>query len=614
MSAIRERLQDPDLVYRRRWLTLLVLCVSLVVIVLDNTILNVALPTLARPSAEGGLGASSSQLQWIVDSYTIVFAGLLLTAGSLGDRFGRYRFLAGGLIVFGLGSLLSAFAPSATTLIFTRALMGIGGAFIMPSTLSILTNVFTEPKERSKAIGIWAGVSALGLGIGPITGGVLLAHFSWGSIFLVNVPLVLAGLAFGFFLIPESRDPSAPKLDPVGAGLSIVGLTAVLWAVIEAPDNGWLSAPTLGVAALGLVVLGAFFVWELRSEHPMLNMEFFKNPRFSAASGAITLTFLALFGTIFLLTQYLQSVLDYSTIKAGAVLLPQAAVIMIAAPTSSLLVNRIGNKRVIVAGLTLVAISMVLFTTMDVGSSTIHVILISMLLGLGMGNVMAPATDSIMGALPRAKAGVGSAMNDTTRQVGGAVGVAVLGSILASRFTNHVTSTLSGKVPGQVLGAVSGSIGDAQGFVHSPRVSAPVQAQFAKPVLAAAKDGYVLGMHTAAVVAAVILAIAAVSVWLWLPHRATDPEAAYEEGVRRRAGGGGDETTDGAVGAEPDTAEPVAVGADSRSRDGSGNGASPSGAKPMPDQAPTGAGGSSPNGSHPAPAGARQIAPSDGAP
>ncbi len=527
MHAIRERMQDPEHIYKRRWLTLLVLCVSLVVIVLDNTILNVALPTLAKTSAEGGLGATASQLQWIVDSYTIVFAGLLLTAGSLGDRFGRYRFLAGGLLVFGLGSVLSALATSATMLIFTRALMGIGGACIMPSTLSILTNVFRDPKERTKAIGIWAGVSALGLGIGPISGGVLLERFSWGSIFLVNVPLVLAGLVFGFFLIPESRDPSAPKLDPTGAVLSIAGLTAVLWAVIEAPDNGWGSVQTVAGLAIGFGLLGAFFAWERHSSHPMLDMEFFKNPRFSAASGAITLTFLSLFGAIFLLTQYLQSVLDYSTIKAGAVLLPQAAVIMVAAPLSGVLTNRLGNKRVVAAGLAVVAVSMLLFTTMGVGSSTLQVILISMLLGLGMGNVMAPATDSIMGSLPRAKAGVGSAMNDTTRQVGGAVGVAVLGSILASRFTSHVTSTLSGKVPAKILGPTSESIGAARGFFENPKVPAPAKV-FANPVISAAKDGYVQGMHAAVMVAAVILAIAAIGVLVWLPHRASDPEAAYE--------------------------------------------------------------------------------------
>src|SRR5581483_1562443 len=215
-GLVRARLKDRMFVHNRRWLTLLVLCVILIVIVLDNTILNVALPTLARPSAEGGLGATGSQLQWMVDSYTIVFAGLLLSAGSLGDRFGRYRFLTFGLSVFGVGSALSAFAGSANHLIFTRALMGIGGAFIMPSTLSVLTNVFTEPRERAKAIGIWAGVSALGIGLGPITGGFLLAHFWWGSVFLVNVPIVIIGLVAGYVLVPESRDPAAPKLDPRG--------------------------------------------------------------------------------------------------------------------------------------------------------------------------------------------------------------------------------------------------------------------------------------------------------------------------------------------------------------------------------------------------------------
>src|SRR4051794_23880382 len=213
---MRERLRNPAFVEQRRWFTLMVLCVSLIVIVLDNTILNVALPTLAKIKKDGGLGASVSELEWIVDSYVIVFAGLLLTAGSLGDRFGRYKALAFGLAVFGAGSLASSFAGSATTLIATRALMGIGGAFIMPSTLSILTNVFTNAQERGKAIGVWAGVSAIGIGIGPITGGVLLAHFWWGSVFLVNVPIVVLGLVFGYLLVPESKDPAAPKLDPIG--------------------------------------------------------------------------------------------------------------------------------------------------------------------------------------------------------------------------------------------------------------------------------------------------------------------------------------------------------------------------------------------------------------
>ena len=328
-------------------------------IVLDNTILNVAIPTLAKPKNVGGIGATASQLQWIVDSYTVVFAGLLLTAGSLGDRFGRYKMLVIGLSIFGGGSLLSALSDSPTTLIATRSLMGIGGACIMPSTLSILTNVFHDPTERRKAIGIWAGVAGLGA-LGPITGGFLLTHYWWGSVFLVNVPIVLAGLTAGYFLIPDSRDPSTPKLDPIGALLSIVGLGTVLWGVIEAPTNGWTSPEILLAFGIGAVILAGFIRWELTYASPMLNMHFFKDPRFSAASGAITLTFFTLFGTLFLMTQYLQVVRGFSALKAGLVLGPQALVMLVFAPMSSMWVGKFGNKRVVATGLGIVAGSLLL--------------------------------------------------------------------------------------------------------------------------------------------------------------------------------------------------------------------------------------------------------------
>jgi len=512
---MRAALQDPDVLYRRRWLTLLVLCISLIVITLDNTILNVAIPTLAYPTADGGLGATASQLQWIVDAYVIVFAGLLLTAGSLGDRFGRYRALAIGLVIFGVGSALSAIAPSANMLIATRSLMGIGGAFIMPSTLSIITNVFTDPVERGKAIGVWAGVSALGIGLGPITGGVLLSHFWWGSVFIVNVPIIIIGLVLGFLLVPESRDPSKPRLDPVGAVLSIAGLTAVLWSIIEAPSKGWTSAPIITGFAVGFAVLALFMLWELRSSHPMLDMHFFENPRFSAASGAITLTFLALFGTLFLLTQFLQSVLGYSTVKAGAVLLPQALVLMIFAPLSNVWVQRVGNKVVVAGGLILVTTALALFNVLDAGSSTLDVIAVSIVLGLGMANVMAPATDSIMGSLPRAKAGVGSAVNDTTRQVGGAVGVAVLGSLLASRFTSSMTTKLSHALPPQLFSLVRNNVGQAVGVARQAPQAKPFTAQ----IIRAANESFVGGMHVAFTVAAGITFVAALGVARYLPAR-----------------------------------------------------------------------------------------------
>ena len=517
---MRQALRDPEVAHRRRWLTLLVLCISLIVIVLDNTILNVAIPTLAHPSVQGGLGASASQLQWIVDSYTLVFAGLLLTAGSLGDRFGRYRLLTFGLALFGTGSVLSAFAPTATMLILTRALMGVGGACIMPATLSIITNVFTDPAERGKAIGIWAGVSALGLGLGPISGGFLLKHFWWGSIFIVNVPIVIAGLVLGYALIPESRDPSHGRLDPVGALLSILALGALLWSVIEAPTKGWGSSEIVTGFVGGGLLLAAFFVWELRSSHPMLDMHLFRNPRFSAASGAITLVFLALFGTLFVLTQYLQSVLGYSTVKAGALLLPQAAVIMAFAPLSNVWVQRLGNKIVVAVGLAMVTASLALFATFQPDSSLLHVIGVTVLMGLGMANVMAPCTDSIMGSLPRAKAGVGSAVNDTTRQMGGAVGVAVFGSIMASHFTSSITAKLGDAVPPQLLAAVRNNVGQAIAVAGEPGTPPSTAAR----IVEAANGSFVSGLHTVGLASAVVTLVAMVGVVLFLPARVGDDE------------------------------------------------------------------------------------------
>ena len=519
---MRAALRDPELVHRRRWLTLGVLCVSLLVIVLDNTILNVALPTLAKPYRLGGIAASASQQQWIVDAYTIVFAGLLLTAGSLGDRFGRYRALAGGLVVFGVGSALSAFTTSPNTLIVTRALMGIGGAFIMPSTLSILTNVFTEPRERLKAIGLWAGVAGLSA-IGPVTGGFLLTHFWWGSVFLVNVPIIIGGIVAGYFLVPDSRDPSAPKLDPIGAVLSIVALGTLLWSVIEAPSRGW-GAPSILIGfGVGAALLVGFLVWEYASPNPMLSMQFFKNRRFSAASGAITLTFFSLFGSIFLLTQYLQIVLGFSALKAGALLLPQGAVMLVFAPLSSIWVGRLGNKVVVAGGLVLVALALCVLGTVNEHTGALVVVGTLSLMGLGMANVMAPATDSIMGSLPRAKAGVGSAVNDTTRQAGGAVGVAVLGSVLASRYRSHVVHLLGRGFP--LLAGAKDNVAAAKGFALANPAAQPVRGQ----ILHAAYASFVSGLHVAVLLAACTIALTAVGVMLWLPARASDDNPASDD-------------------------------------------------------------------------------------
>jgi EmrB/QacA subfamily drug resistance transporter len=506
---------DAVATHRRRWYTLLVLCMSLLVIGIDNTILNVALPTLSEQ-----LGATSSQLQWIVDAYVIVFAGLLLTAGAIGDRFGRKKALTGGLLVFGIGSVLAAFSGSAGHLISTRALMGAAGAFIMPATLSILTNVFTDAAERAKAIGVWAGVSALGIAIGPLAGGWLLEHFSWGSVFLVNIPFVIAALVAGHFLVPESADPDAPRLDLVGAALSIAGLVAFLWGIIEAPGKGWTSPEVLVALGVGAAVLGLFVAWELRSDHPMLDIRFFRNPRFSAASGAITLSFFAMFGAMFVLTQYLQAVLGYSALQAGLRLAPISIVLMIVAPTANIWVKRFGSKYVVATGLIIAAGGLVTMSRLDGSSSAWQVTGVLALLGLGMGNVMAPATDSIMGSLPRERAGVGSAVNDTTREIGGALGVAIIGSLLASSYRSSMDTAVAGTpLPPDAANAVRDSIGGA--VAVSQRAAADFPQQAAQ-LLDAARDSFVSAMRPALMVGAAFIALGALVVLFFLPARAEE--------------------------------------------------------------------------------------------
>ena len=505
----------------RRWWILAVLCFSLLVIVLDNSILNVAIPTIIED-----LDATNSQLQWIVDSYTLVFAGLLLTAGALGDRFGRRPALQIGFVIFGLGSVISALATSADQLIATRAIMGVGGALIMPATLSIITNVF-PPEERGRAIGVWAGVAGLGAALGPLTGGFLVEHFYWGSVFLVNIPIVVVGLVTGFFLIPNSKDPSAPRLDPIGALLSIVGLTALLFAIIEAPTEGWGEPRILVSLVAGLVLLASFVVWERRSDHPMLDVRFFENPRFSAASGSITVVFFAMFGSIFLLTQYFQFVLGYTPLETGIRMLPFAGTMMVFAPTSPRIVERIGTKITVTLGLSLVSLGLLSMSLLQVDSSYVDVAWRLMVMAAGMGLTMAPATDSVMGSLPLAKAGVGSAVNDTTRQVGGALGVAVIGSVLASTYGGKVRDFLTQLgAPEQAIEAATSSLGGAARVAADPRLPAEVGTQ----LMATADQAFVDAMHRGVLVAAASTALGAVMAFVFLPAQARAQDLSEQDG------------------------------------------------------------------------------------
>jgi EmrB/QacA subfamily drug resistance transporter len=490
---------------QRRWWALLVLCLSLVVLGMDNTILNVTLPTLTRD-----LGATASQLQWVVDAYILVFAGLLLTMGALGDRFGRKLTLDAGLLVFAAGSAASAFAGSPEVLIASRAAMGIGAALIMPSTLSIITNLF-PPRERGRAIGVWAGVAGLGIILGPVIGGWLLERFWWGSVFLVNLPVVALAIVAGWPLLPESRDPSATPLDPIGATLSIAALVTLVYGIIQAPEQGWTDPQILVAFGAAAVLAVAFIWWERHIQHPMLPMELFGSPRFSAASGAIAMAFFALFGSVFLLTQHLQFVLGYTPLQAGVRILPVAALI-VAAPLSARLTERIGTKLVVAAGLLLVAGALWLLSTVQLSDGYGLVAAALALLGTGMGCTMAPATESIMGSLPLAKAGVGSAMNDTTRQVGGALGVAVLGSILASSYAAAIQPALR-SVPPQLAQTAGDSIGAAT------TIAARLGPQ-GQGLLDAARTAFLQGLGDAVQVGAAAAALAALLVLLFLPARA----------------------------------------------------------------------------------------------
>ena len=496
-----------------RWLVLGVMCLSLLLIVMDNTIVNVALPTLQRD-----LDASTTQLQWVVDAYILVFAGLLLTMGSLGDRFGRRGALAIGLAVMGAGSILSSFANDANQLIATRALMGVGGAMIMPATLSIITNVFTDRRERAQAIAIWAATAGAAVAIGPVTGGWLLEHFWWGSVFLVNLPVVVVALVLGQLFVPTSRDPAAPPVDGVGALLSIAGLVALVWGIIEGP-GGWTNPEILGAFALAAVLLGIFVVWERRVRFPMLDMSFFRNARFSAASAAIMLTFFAMFGSLFLLTQFLQSILGYTPLEAGIRLLPMAAVMVVISPLSAKVVERIGSKIVVATGLSVAAVGLIIASRLTAGASYPQVLTALVVLAVGMALVMPPATESIMGSLPLAKAGVGSAVNDTTRQVGGALGVAVLGSVMSSTYGPRVSDAISGlPVSSEQATAIHDQIGAAI------RAAAEIGGEPGRKLADVASRGFADGMSTAFIIGAAALALGAVIVALFLPARARDHE------------------------------------------------------------------------------------------
>jgi EmrB/QacA subfamily drug resistance transporter len=501
---------DP-LVYARRWKTLAVLSLSLLVIGLDNTILNVALPSL-----QDEFDASTSTLQWMVDSYLLVFASMLLTMGTLGDRFGRKRALQIGLALFGGASLGVLFVENATQLIVVRCLMGVGGALIMPATLSVISNVFPK-EERAKAIGIWSAMASIGVGLGPLFGGLLLEFFDWQSVFLLNVPIAVIALALGFRYVPESRDPKPGAFDLVGVFLSIGTLTSLVYAIIEAPEVGWTNPAVLGAFGGSLALGAAFVAWELRTPDPMLNLGFFRNPRFSVASAGLGLASFALFGAVFATTQLLQDAMGYSALGAGAAMVPVAFGLVAGAGSSIKLTARFGGSRVLTLGLLTLGtvLSASLLFTPDMAYLPLGAWFF--LLAVSMGWIMGPATASVMGAVPESKAGVASAMNDVTREVGGALGTAVIGSVITSIYSANLGDAAS-SLPASAQALAEDSVGGAQGVASS--VGGTVGAGLSDAASFAFTDAIGIGF----VVAAAVAVLAAAAVKRWLPNERAGAE------------------------------------------------------------------------------------------
>ncbi len=473
---------------------------------LDNTILTIALPTLARD-----LSATAAELQWMVDAYILVFAGLLLLAGALSDRYGRRLMLVIGLALFGIGSAMAPLVTTSDQLIALRAFMGLGAAFMMPSTLSIIADVFPA-HERPKAIAAWGSVSAVGIVAGPLLGGWLLEHHAWPSVFLVNVPFVLLGIVLTLAIVPESRAPGRVPLDVVGAALSVVGLVALVFAIIEVPSRGVSDPSVLLSAAIAAVTIAAFAWWERRIEHPMLDVNLFRDRRFSAASLSITLVFFALMGALFFLTQYLQGVQGLGAFETGIRFIPVALGIMVASALSASLTVRLGARFATTLGLVVVAAGLAMLAVVDVDTADWYLALEMFVVAAGIGLAMTPATDTIMGVLPAAQFGVGSAVNDTTREVGGALGIAILGSLFASMYAASMAD-VARLLPDDVAAIVSDSLAGAAAVAEA------IGGTAGERLLAVAQQAFTDALGWTSIVGALVALGGAAIALVWLPGR-----------------------------------------------------------------------------------------------
>ena len=511
----------------RRGLVLGVLCLCTFAVNIDTTIVNVTLPTLVRE-----LDATTRELQWTVDAFNLTFAAFVLAAGSLGDRWGRRGMLVTGLAVYGVANGLAALAGDPAALIAARFLTGLGAAMVFPTTLSLITNVFTDRAGRAAAIGIWGATTGLAVALGPIVGGALLESSSWQSTFLAKLPVAALAIALTLMLVPTSRDPTRPRLDLPGLALSTVAVGLLVFTIIEAPGAGWGSPAVIAGLAASACLLAAFVAWERRTSHPLLDVGLFRNLRFSAASASVTVAFFALFGFIFLITQYFQFLKGYSPLETGVRLIPVAASIAVGSVLGTRLAVTRGNKLVVSSGLASLVVAYVWTSTLSSSTSYPEIAAQMVFLGLGMGLTSAPATESIMGAVSADKAGIGSAINDTTRELGGTLGVAVIGSVYASLYAQALARPAPGAPP-QAIDAARDSIGGA--VIAADRLVGAGAPDAAATLTRIAGGGFFDGLQAGCLVAAGVCAAGAVFTALVLPSRPRETDEG--RGSQEPAGG-----------------------------------------------------------------------------
>jgi EmrB/QacA subfamily drug resistance transporter len=495
---------------RNRPLILVSLLVAAFAISLDTTIVNVALPTLVRE-----LHASTSQLQWVVDAYSLVFAALLLAAGSFSDRVGRKGVLLAGLGVFGIASVAGGLTSTPGQLIIARCAMGLGAAMIFPSTLSLISNVFSERADRARAIGLWGATSGIAIALGPIVGGWLLERFSWTSIFFAMAPVAALAAALVASTVPTSRDPRAPRADRPGLVLSVAALALLIYTIIEAPIHGWGAGRSIGGFVAGGVLLVLFVSWERRTRTPLLDLALFRNPRFTAASGSVSVVFFSFSGFLFLITQYFQFFKGYSPLSTGLHMLPIATSVGVMSLLGTKLAVRYGTKLIVAGGLSCVAGCFAWVSTSSAQTSYLLLAAQMVLGGAGVGLTTAPATEAIMGVVPKAKAGVGSAVNDATRLVGATLGVALVGSVYNSLYASRLSRALPRVLPHQLAQAAHSSVGTALQIASD--ASARGQTAPGSHIHAAASSTFFQGLSAGCLVAAAVAATGALMAAALLP-------------------------------------------------------------------------------------------------